>query len=217
MAVTPLTIQEFEARVASFDWKGEITEVHPHHTADLKATWKGAASVESIRRHHVVTNKWRDFGQHVTLGPDGSIWLGRDWNWAPASATGHNGQDFGKRPFMIETFANFADPAHGGGDVLEGVQRSALIRIIAAVQEKWGLAPDAIRFHKEMGATLCPGNIDKAALIAAVRRHRAAASLPASRGDATRAAPSPPAPHQPYDPPQPWWVTLIRLLSGQRT
>lgn len=171
MALTPLTIREFEARVASFDWKGEITEVHPHHTADLKATWRGAASVESIRQAHLKRNFRQGAAQHVLLDPDGMIWLGRDWNFYPAStnAPGRNGKDNGPRPFMIETFANFA-----AGDVLEGAQRSSLIRIIAAVQERWGLAPDAIVFHREMEPTACPGNIDKAALIAAVRAHRAA-------------------------------------------
>lgn len=166
MAVTPITIEEFEARVLSFAWKGEITEFHMHHTADAKSSWRGAASVQSIRDYHVKTRAYRDFAQHITLGPDGTIWLGRDWNWAPASATGHNGYDGQARPFMIETFGNFVI------DKLEGAQLSNLIRIIASVQERWHLAPDAIRFHKEMQATECPGNLDKAGLIAMVRTYR---------------------------------------------
>ena len=162
-----LTIEEFEARVRSFAWKGEISDFHMHHTADLKATWRGAASVEAIRRYHVNVRKYRDFAQHVTLGPDGTIWLGRDWNLAPASATGHNGRDSGPRPFMVETFGNFLN------DKLEGAQLSNLIRMISAVQKRFDLPSSAIMFHREMQATQCPGNLDKALLIAQVRTWRA--------------------------------------------
>lgn len=161
--MNPITISEFEQRVKDFDWRGHVTAFHVHHTADPQSTWKGAASVESIRKYHVETRGYRDFAQHVTLGPDGSIWLGRDWNLAPASAKGHNGVDYGYRPFMVETFGDFRT------DKLEGAQLEALIRMIAAVQERFGLPSEAIRFHREMQPTECPGNLDKGALIAAVK------------------------------------------------
>jgi hypothetical protein len=164
--VTPWTIEEFENHVRTFDWKGGITAFHVHHTADPIASWRGAASVESIRRYHVNVRKYRDFAQHVTLGPDGSIWMGRDWNLAPASATGHNGYDFQFRPFMVEAFGNFLH------DTLAGAQRDNLVRMIAAVQERFSLPPAAIKFHKEMQPTQCPGNLDKAALINAVKELR---------------------------------------------
>lgn len=165
--MTPLTIEEFESLVTTFEWKGGITAFHVHHTADPIATWKGEASVKSIRDYHVKTRGYRDFAQHVTLGPDGSIWLGRDWNLAPASATGHNGYDFQHRPFMVETFGDFRT------DKLEGRQHDNLIRMIAAVQERFSLPPEAVKFHKEMQPTECPGNLDKAALVNAVREWRA--------------------------------------------
>ena len=166
MTMTPLSIEQFQERVKSFPWQGEITSFHVHHTADPAASWKGSASVESIRRYHVETRGYRDFAQHVTLGPDGSIWLGRDWNLAPASATGHNGHDYQKRPFMVETFGNFLV------DRLDGLQESNLVLMIAAIQEQWGLPPEAIAFHKEMQATQCPGNLDKSDLIEQVRAAR---------------------------------------------
>jgi|CXWL01.1.fsa_nt_gi hypothetical protein len=167
--MTPITIEEFEVRVLDFDWKGEVTAFHLHHTADPIATWKGAASVQAIRNYHVKTRGYRDFAQHVTLGPDGTIWLGRDWNLAPASATGHNGYDFQKRPFMIETFGDFRT------DELRGAQRDNLIRIIAAVQDRFDLPPDALKFHREMQATECPGKLDKAEIVAEVAAYRGAA------------------------------------------
>lgn len=163
--MTPLTIEEFEARVGSFAWRGRITAVHPHHTADPLATWRGEASVLSILAGHKARG-FRDFAQHVTLDPHGMIWLGRDWNFAPASAVGHNGHDDGDRPFMIETFGNFLT------DALEGAQRDNLIRIIAAVQDRFDLPPEAVMFHREMQATACPGNLDKAEIIEEVRAWR---------------------------------------------
>ena len=41
--------------------------------------------------------------------------------------------------------------------------------MIAAVQERFDLPAEALKFHKEMQPTECPGNLDKGALIAAVR------------------------------------------------
>lgn len=195
-----ITIEEFEARVLSFPWKGEVTEFHMHHTADPKATWKGAASVESIRQAHLKREFRQGAAQHVLLDPNGSIWLGRDWNYYPAStnAKGRNGKDNGPRPFMIETFGDFRT------DKLDGAQLANLIRIIASVQERWGLAPDAIVFHKEMEPTACPGNLDKALLVAQVRTYR-------------QEHYGSPAPHQPYDPPETWLARLMRGLLGQRS
>jgi hypothetical protein len=190
----PLSIEAFQDRVETFPWAGEITEFHVHHTADPAASWKGAASVESIRNYHVKVRGYRDYAQHVTLGPDGSIWLGRDWNLAPASATGHNGYDNQKRPFMVECFGNYLH------DKLDGPQLANLVLMIAAIQEKWGLSPEAIRFHKEMQATQCPGNLDKQDLVDQVRAARQ--KIPES--------------HEPAG----WWAsirTAVRLLMGQRT
>lgn len=165
----PMTIEEFEELVTTFEWQGDITAVHPHHTADPIASWKGEQSMQSMLAGHKARG-FRTFAQHVTLDPEGMIWPGRNWNWAPASAKGHNGQDDGPRPFMIEMWGNFLN------DTLEGSQRDSIIRIIAAVQIKFGLPADAVKFHKEMGATACPGDLDKAEIIEEVRACRGEAS-----------------------------------------
>lgn len=157
---------QFEAQVEAFKWTGRVTEFHVHHVATPKAQWQGAASVQAIRDYHVKTRGYRDTAQHVTLGPDGSIWPGRDWNLAPASATGHNGHDNGDRPFMVEIFADFTK------DELEDPQRGALVRMIAAILNRFSLPSSAIRFHREMQGTECPGNIDREWLVAAVQTWR---------------------------------------------
>lgn len=153
---------QFEKAVSDFKWLGKVTEFHVHHVATPKAQWQGEASIKAIRDYHVKVRGYRDFAEHVTLGPDGSIWPGRDWNLAPASATGHNGHDSGDRPFMVEIFGDFTT------DTLEDAQRGALVRMVAAILERFSLPESAIRFHREMQATQCPGNIDKDWLMAAV-------------------------------------------------
>ena len=177
---TKLTIEEFEARVRAYPWAGHCTEFHPHHTADYKHTWRGAESIKAIRKFHMETRGFRDMAQHATLDPNGEIWLGRDWNWAPASANGFNpetgrhwnGTDNRDRPFMTEIFANFEGDATHEPDILEGKQRESLVRMIAAVQNHFALVPEAIRLHREMQATACPGKISKNDLISSVHTYR---------------------------------------------
>lgn len=180
---TKLTIEEFEARVRAFPWAGRVISLHPHHTTNYKSAWKGRASIAMLYHAHVDPPRyvngvnvggrgWRDFGQHVTLDPFGDVWLGRSWNDAPASATGHNGHDNRDRPFMIEVFSNFQGDATHAPDILEGKQRESLVRIIAAVQAHFGLPADALMFHREMGATACPGKISKTELISSVTTYR---------------------------------------------
>ncbi len=54
-----------------------------------------------MRKFHMEENGWSDLAQHLTIGPQGGLWTGRNWNLAPANATGHNGTA-GEGPFMIE-------------------------------------------------------------------------------------------------------------------
>jgi len=66
----------------------------------------GYSTVEAMRKFHMEENGWSDLAQHLTLGPQGGLWTGRNWNLAPASATGHNGTA-GEGPFMIEMVGDF--------------------------------------------------------------------------------------------------------------
>jgi hypothetical protein len=68
--------------------------------------YKGLATIEAMWRHHTETNRWSDIAQHVTVAPDGTIWLCRNFNWAPASAAGFNGNST-SGPFMIEMIGDF--------------------------------------------------------------------------------------------------------------
>ena len=163
----------------------KITEVHLHHTfiptqADFRAAAERhdgderAAGLELCRgmwRFHVFDRNFADIAQHVSIDPVGRVWLNRNWNRSPASATGFNG-DHRRGPFMIETIGNF----DRGEEVLSGEQLRAVLTVIASVQLACGLGVDALRFHNEMTDTKsCPGSgVDKGEILAQVAERRRA-------------------------------------------
>ena len=100
-------LREFQQFVALFDFTRRITEVHVHHTwRPRQRDYRGAATIQAMRRYHVEEKGWRDIAQHVSIAPDGSVWLGRNFNWPPASARGFNGNS-SAGPFMIEVIGDF--------------------------------------------------------------------------------------------------------------
>ena len=138
----------------SRSWVRRIAAVHIHHTWRPKhAQWRGQATVEAIRRYHVQSNGWSDIAQHLTLGPDGSLWTGRSLERAPASVAGHNGTAE-EGPFMIEMCGDF----DAGQDAFAGAQAEWVYRTVAAICKRFGLTTAAIRFHNEFtNLKTCPG------------------------------------------------------------
>jgi hypothetical protein len=148
-----LTVAEFERALSAFAFTRKVNAVHLHHTwRPNHAQYRGHASIVAMWRFHVERNGWSDIAQHVTIGPEGAIWTGRDWNVAPASAAGHNGNAaFG--PFMIEMVGDF----DRGCDAWGGEQRAAALAVVAAVLRRFSLPPQALHFHSQMSAKTCPG------------------------------------------------------------
>ncbi|MGB5853756.1 MAG: caspase family protein [Oceanisphaera sp.] len=144
---------EFSDLLVQFNFTRRINMVHVHHTwRPNHAQYRGHDSIESMWRYHTQNNGWRDIAQHVSIGPEGAIWLGRNFNLAPASASGHNGSAV-SGPFMIEVIGDF----DLGQDQLMGVQHSALIHVISAVQQHFNLPSTAMMFHNMMSSKSCPG------------------------------------------------------------
>lgn len=115
-----------------------------------------AAGQEMSRRmwsYHANTLNWDDIAQHVSIDPEGLIWIGRNWDKRPASSRSQNGND--KRgPFMIEMIGLF----DAGKDRFAGEQRDAVFALIAGVQDAWDLADNDIIFHNELtDRKTCPG------------------------------------------------------------
>jgi len=136
-------------------WVRRINAVHIHHTwRPNHAQWQGKSTVEAIRRYHVEELGWSDIAEHLTIGPDGSVWTGRDLNRPPASIAGHNGTA-SEGPFMIEMIGDF----DVGQDSFTGTQEQSVYRTVADICVRFHLGADAIRFHNEFTpAKSCPGS-----------------------------------------------------------
>ena len=148
-----MDLEAFEEVLAAFPFTRAIRTVHFHHTwRPRRADFKGEATIQAMWRYHTQTCNFSDIAQHITVDPSGMLWTGRNLNRAPASATGHNGDDR-SGPFMIEVIGDF----DFGQDRFDGAQRAATIGLIAAVQRRFGLPVEALRFHNEMSAKSCPG------------------------------------------------------------
>jgi hypothetical protein len=173
----------------------KITSVHLHHTwRPTQSQFRGRSTIEAMRDFHVKTNGWNDIAQHLTIDPQGSAWTGRSWNAPPASQAGRNGSST-DGPFMIEIVGDFET----GRDVLAGEQRQAVVDVVAALLQAFGLSTDAVLFHRELGSPkTCPGTgVDKAALIAEIAT--ALSALPVLPTPKTGGKRSPAAPRMRAD------------------
>jgi hypothetical protein len=158
--------EQFAALLDKFPFTRKINAVHMHHTWQPNhAQYKGHETIVGMWRFHTETNGWQDIAQHITIAPDGSIWLGRNWNLPPASASGHNGNSTAG-PFMFEMIGNF----DRGNDPFEGEQRKTTLEVIAMIQRKFQLPPESLMFHNTMSSKTCPGNsIDYAEIVKKVK------------------------------------------------
>jgi hypothetical protein len=174
--------EEFAALLDRFAFTRGINAVHMHHT------WRpnhsrydktdGHRTILGMYVYHTQTNGWQDIAQHITIAPDGTIWLGRNWNLPPASAAGHNGNSH-MGPFMFEIIGDF----DRGCDPFEGEQKKTVLEVIARVQLRFKLAPETLRFHNSMSPKSCPGTaIDYEQILSSVRE------LQRTLGQAPRAA-----------------------------
>lgn len=153
-AFRQVTRDQFATLLDQFPFTRKINAVHMHHTwRPNRAQYRGLDTIVSMWRYHTEQNHWSDIAQHITIAPDGSIWLGRNWNKPPASASGQNGTATAG-PFMFEMIGDFDN----GRDPFDGEQRRTALEVIARVQNKFGLAPGSLMFHNMMSGKTCPGN-----------------------------------------------------------
>ena len=132
-----------------------IDSVHVHHTwRPTLADWRGEATLAAMRRYHVDVLRWTDLGQHLTIGPDGSLWTGRSLESPPASAAGYNGTAQ-QGPLMVSLFGDF----DRGRDAFSGHQAEATYRALAAILATCHLPLESLRFYSEFNpARTSPGS-----------------------------------------------------------
>ena len=149
-----VSLEQFAAILEQFHFTRTITAVHMHHTwrPDHRA-FKGHETIVSMWRYHTQHNGWSDIAQHITIDPEGFIWLGRNWNAPPASAMHHNGTSKAG-PFMFEMIGDF----DVGRDKFAGAQRQTALSVIALVQQSHHLPPESLIFHNMLSGKSCPGS-----------------------------------------------------------
>ncbi|WP_089168103.1 caspase family protein [Azotobacter chroococcum] len=165
-----ITLEQFEELLLQFPFTRQIDAVHMHHTwRPSHRDFKGHETIVGMWRFHTRERGWSDIAQHITIDPEGFIWLGRNWNRPPASAAGHNGNSaFG--PFMFEMIGDF-DKGH---DTFAGAQRETALRVVALVQQRFDLPVTSLRFHNSMSQKSCPGSsLVYDEVVAAVQQIRA--------------------------------------------
>jgi hypothetical protein len=171
-----LTLDQFADLLGQFAFTRRIESVHVHHTWRPNHSQFGARapveSIEGMYENHTRVNGWSDIAQHITIDPRGMIWTGRDWNIAPASAKGFNGNS-AAGPFMIEMIGDFDT----GRDAFDGAQKASALGVVAHLLQRFSLPVASIRFHNELSTKSCPGRaIGKAEFVAGVEAAMHAAS-----------------------------------------
>jgi hypothetical protein len=169
-----VNLEQFAGILERFPFTRSVNAVHMHHTwRPNHQQFRGHDSIESMFRYHTEHNGWSDIAQHITIDPHGDIWLGRNWNSAPASASGHNG-NAKAGPFMFEMIGDF----DAGRDRFAGAQRDTVLSVIALVQQRFDLRPESLVFHNAMSGKSCPGSsINYADTVDAVRQTRASMAV----------------------------------------
>ncbi len=165
-----LTLDEFAFFLERFPFSRAINAVHLHHTRrPRQEQFRGRETIVEIAHRHRDGFGFAAIAQHVTIAPDGSIWLGRHWNAPPVSAAGHNGNTT-NGPFMISLIGDF----DWGQDRLTEVQQKSVLHVIALIQDRFGLQPESLRFHRDMSRNqTSPGeSIDYSELVKEVRKVR---------------------------------------------
>lgn len=183
-----LSLDQFSQLLARFPFTRRVNAVHMHHTRrPARREFRGHETIVSMWRFDTQQQGWRDIAQHLTIDPEGFVWLGRNWNLPPVSASGHNGNaHFG--PFMLEMIGNF----DRGCDPFDGPQRETALEVVAQVQARFGLPADSLVFHNAMSSQSCPGNaLDLARILDEIERRSAARARSSRRAREAREEPFP--------------------------
>jgi len=178
-----LSLEQFSQLLARFPFTRRVNAVHMHHTwRPQRSDFRGHETIVAMWRFHTQQQGWRDIAQHLTIDPEGWVWLGRNWNLPPVSASGHNGNaQFG--PFMFEMIGNF----DRGCDPFDGAQREAALEVVAQVQARFGLPADSLVFHNAMSTKTCPGSsLDFAQILAEVEQRSTARGRSPKRAQEAR-------------------------------
>lgn len=141
-----------------------IERLTVHHTARLLPDNRNApAAVLGHQRFHQLDRGWVDIAYHFIVDLEGNVYECR-----PVDAVGDTGTNYDPTGhFLVCCEGNFNDQE------LPAAQEAALVNVLAWAADKFGADPTAIRGHRDLAATSCPGDnlypgIESGSLAAAV-------------------------------------------------
>ncbi|MEZ4660857.1 MAG: caspase family protein [Caldilineaceae bacterium] len=185
-AMQPVSLAQLAWLLENFPWQRQIDALHLHHSRRPNhRQFQGRATIVEMARHHVEGCGLAAMAQHLTIAPDGQIWLGRNWNSPPASAAGHNGSAV-SGPLMVMLIGDFdrgqdalafdgdaaPTPAADEDDTRQG---NAMLRVLALLQNHFDLPLESLRFRRDLSRTTSPGSgVDYAECTKELRKARAA-------------------------------------------
>ncbi|MEG0964527.1 MAG: caspase family protein [Pseudomonas sp.] len=183
-----VSVEDFARLLHKFPFTRQINAVHMHHTwRPSRKDFNGHETIVGMWRYHTQTNKWSDIAQHLSIDPQGFIWLGRNWNRPPASASGHNG-NASHGPFMFEMIGDFDI----GRDPFDGKQRDTALDVVALVQAWFNLPLESLKFHNSMSDKSCPGSaLDYEEILEEVKSRRDKLANPGDTRSTERAGNDP--------------------------
>ena len=143
-----LTVTECVQYIRGAQVSRRIHSVIIHHTwRPTAAQYQGLATVQGVRRYHMQVRGWSDNGYHFMIGPPGDIFRCRPLDRPGAHCRGQNQHSVG-----LAYIANFDEenPAE-----YRGLQMGQ--KVVAALLERFELAPDDVYFHRDYADKTCPG------------------------------------------------------------
>jgi hypothetical protein len=153
-------VADFEKLLAAWKPQRKVTGIHVHQTTRPGVVdFRGARTLEAMRRYHVQNVGLSDIAQHLTIDPAGGLWTGRPFDLPPASIAGQNVDPpaAGKNdataagPFMIEVVGDFRNES------FEDPQKTALHAVLSALMKRFELDPSIVQFHSCVGKNLKDG------------------------------------------------------------
>uniref|UniRef100_A0A8B9SA44 PGRP2 amidase n=1 Tax=Apteryx owenii TaxID=8824 RepID=A0A8B9SA44_APTOW len=133
--------------------KPPLPFVYIHHTYEPGAPCRTfaacAGAMRAMQRFHQDARGWDDIGYSFVVGSDGYLYEGRGWRWVGAHTRGYNRRGYGVG--YVGDYTASPPDAHA----------LALVRdaFLPCAVRAGRLRPDyALRGHRQMGHTECPGD-----------------------------------------------------------
>ncbi|MBI4677106.1 MAG: N-acetylmuramoyl-L-alanine amidase [Elusimicrobia bacterium] len=131
----------------------DIRRVTLHHTAGAQpeALEDARSEMRLIQRYHQAGRGWNDIGYHFVIDGAGRIHQGRPENALGAHALNHNTGNVG-----ISFMGNYHPPI---ADQPAAGQIKTAVALVRWLDEAYGIAPEALFGHRDIGSTECPGDL----------------------------------------------------------